>query len=312
MKQVIVNELLKMVEVYKNALSLYSLKRGTTLSAASTFYLIISLIPLILLLFRFAGLMISDLLLEEKQIILFIQGLFPQTDDLISKGIGSFISSHLLAQAKFSIMNSLFLFFTGFSFLNSIWNGLYILTENKENINIKKYLKGVLILGTTFLLIFSFLVLPTLVHSIFETIRRSLLSQVVASQVPALSELHIAIKTMGVGFFSFYDSILFIGFGLVVYFTIFFKFTFSGVVSYRNSFYGAFTFILGVALLRQFFSMYLNYVRSSMILHYGDYYTVILSLMWVFFLMNIFYFSSCVTHSSQLLRFDGKNKAHIP
>ena len=67
----------KIPKRFKEAVILFNKKKGSSLAASSSFYVIMSIVPLTLLFIRMVGIALGDLGKSEKEIFVLAGGLFP-------------------------------------------------------------------------------------------------------------------------------------------------------------------------------------------------------------------------------------------
>ena len=67
----------------------------------------------------------------------------------------------------------------------------------------------------------------------------------------------------------------------------------------REAMLGAFTFVFFLIMGKSLFWIYFTNVRGALIQSYGDYYTIIVGLVWVFIVMCFFFYGACLCHTLQ-------------
>jgi membrane protein len=87
-------------------------------------------------------------------------------------------------------------------------------------------------------------------------------------------------------------ALLSIGFLTLVFHGLFLR-----RVSYRDSFFGAVVFILLFLSEKYFFWVYLHYARDGLVKSYGDLYTFIAVILWIYFFMCAFFYAAFVTYA---------------
>ena len=122
-------------------------KSGTTLASSSTFYILTAVVPTLLLIIRGIGFLLGNVNRVEKYIFHFAKDFFPSLAPELVTMLKDFITGPLFAGRELTIINFVFLTFSGVSFLNSIYNGLYIISEDKSYRSLWKYLRGMAVIG---------------------------------------------------------------------------------------------------------------------------------------------------------------------
>ena len=290
-----------------DAALLFRRKKGYVLAAASSFYISVATIPLMLLLIRLTGLFLGDGRLSEQHLFSLATNLFPTTGPQFLIGLKHLIEGLLFAGVGYTWINFVILLFSAYAFLNSIWGGLYLLSNDRVYLSHAKYLKGLLIILFTILVLTLLLLLPTLVMILFSVLKNSVVIDYISTFVPEAGELLVDFLTIGPVWKFILKSNLLHGFVFLLYFTLLYRWIFSGRISYKIAALGAFTFVMALLLGRNLFLCYVLHVRSRLVLTYGDYYVLIVVLLWVFLVMCFFFYGAslcqvCVRRERQLER----------
>lgn len=83
---------------------------------------------------------------------------------------------------------------------------------------------------------------------------------------------------------------------LIIYFTALYRWLFSWKIQMREAFVAAMAFTLSVFIGKYIFWIYIYYVRTSLMRSYGDLYTTVMGVIWLFYLMCFFFYGACVCH----------------
>ena len=81
---------------------------------------------------------------------------------------------------------------------------------------------------------------------------------------------------------------------LIIYFTELYRWLFSWKIRLSEAFVAAMAFSISVFLGKSIFWIYIYYVRTSLIRNYGDLYTSVMGVIWIFYLMCFFFYGACV------------------
>jgi membrane protein len=83
---------------------------------------------------------------------------------------------------------------------------------------------------------------------------------------------------------------------LLAYFTFLYRWLFSWKIKLHEAFVAALAFSLSVFLGKSLFWIYIYYVRAGLMRNYGDLYTTVMGVVWLFYLMCFFFYGACVCH----------------
>lgn len=286
----------KLIILFYQAALLFNTRRGTTLAAASSFYVIITMVPLMLLLIRLLGFIIGDLSRGSDEIFFYLEQFLPDVSPEIFERVREMIQGPLFGGRGSTFLNIGLLFITSLSFFNSIWNGLYLITNDRSYLSFWKNVKGVVIIGVTIGLLFASLVFPRAFIFAVQTLQNNFVVDFVWEYFPPLRAVLEWMQGYDVTRWRFFTSAPFYGLIFVVYFTLLYRWFFSWKLPYVNSMIAALTFVACFLAGKNLFWVYFIYVRENLISNYGDFYTVIVGLMWVYLVMIFFYFGACLGH----------------
>ena len=293
MRQVVSFLKLKLHNYYKAAV-LFHHKKGTTLASSASFYALISVVPFALLMVRGIGYFLGNL--DKTQKYLFILGaqFFPEIAPQLLIKLQTLIKGPLFAGTKFTLLNFFFLAISALSFLNSIWMGIYFITDDKSILSPWRLLKGFVIIVMTLLMLGLIFILPPIIIFLIKFIQSNVLTQFIYDNFdflrPALSYLmEINLKKS----YWLNSNILHIAV-LMTYFTLLYRWLFSWKINFKEAFMAASAFSFSVFLGKSLFWIYIYYVRSSLMRNYGDLYTSVIGIIWLFLLMCFFFYGACV------------------
>lgn len=280
--------------IAKDSWFLFQEKRGTTLSSSSTFYILLTTVPFFLLIIRVIGLLLGDL--ESTQVKFFdlASKFLPDVAPEILLRIQNIVKGPLFAKGQFTILNFLILMASSLSFFNSIWNGLFLITEDKNYLNHSKHLKGLLVIGVTIVMLTILFFLPTLVFYIGKMMSHNTFVSYIELNFPNLYSKLFFITGGGFDLGFILSSNLFHFIIFASFFTFLYRWFFSWKLSFKQAFVGSFTFSCLIIAGKNLFWIYFMYVRETLLRNYGDYYTVIVAIIWLYLTMSFFYYGACV------------------
>jgi membrane protein len=280
--------------IAKESWLLFHEKRGTTLASSSTFYILLATVPFFLLIIRVIGMLLGDLETTSTKFFDLASKFLPDVAPEILNQIQNIVKGPLFAKGKFTIINFLILMASSLSFFNSIWNGLFLITEDKSYLNHSKHLKGLLVIGVTILLLTVLFFLPTLIFYVGKLMSHNALVDYIELNYPDLfSRLSLfSGKGLDLSFVvksNFFHFIIFASF-----FSFLYRWFFSWKLSLKQALAGSFTFSFLIITGKNLFWIYFMYVRETLVRNYGDYYTVIIAIIWLYLTMSFFYYGACV------------------
>ncbi len=281
---------------FSKAIRLFDQRRGMTLAAASSFYILMTMVPLSLLLLRLVGNFLGDIGQTEGQFFSLIGGLFPQAAPEMVAILRKIISGPLFGNRGLTGFNIVILTFTSLGLVNSVWNGIFLITEDKSLLSWKNYLKGGVVIGMTAVLLVCAFALPPLILLVISIIKSNAVLTYLNEVVPNFEYVINSINWLSKWATYLVKSNFFYGLILLVYFTFLYRWFFNWKLKLKGALLGAFTFVVSLILGKWAFMVYFEYARSNLVRNYGDYYTFIVALMWIFLVMCFFFFGMCLCH----------------
>lgn len=281
---------------YNTALKLFNDKGGTQLAAAASFYAILTFVPFVLLMIRLIGWIFGDMEKIHNLIFSIGRDLFPNAAPGFLENVQQMLKGPLFGGASFTIINFCILLISSLSFFNAIWSGLYVISRDKTYQSIKRHLMGVLLIVLTVV----FLIVTFSVHPILIFVIKALQHNSVVDFLYENSD-----KLRGViAFFKSLkpentfllraDLLHFVVFFL--YFTTLYRWFFHWRLAMKSAFLASASFVALMLMGKNLFWVYFFYVRETLKANYGDFYTTIVAIIWVYLVMCFFYYgvSLCV------------------
>ncbi len=282
------------LKVLVKSLKVFHLKRGTTLASSSTFYLLITIIPSLLLLIRAVGFFLGNLQQTQKYIFIIGAKFFPAVAPELLLKIQAMIKGPLFAGTKFTIINFALLAVSAMTFLNSLWSGLFIITEDKSNISWSRVLKGFVIVGITILAVILLFILPPILIYLIKMVKKNFMMDFLYQSFEFMRPFLKWVKSIDVRKTMWLRSNGLHSIFVFVYFSFLYQWLFNWKLYWREAFTAAFTFALSVYVGKDLFWIYIYSVKRGLMQSYGELYSSILGLVWIFFLMCFFFYGACV------------------
>ncbi|MBT3586491.1 MAG: YihY/virulence factor BrkB family protein [Halobacteriovoraceae bacterium] len=291
---------LKQVAIrFYHAFQLFNKKKGTMLAAASSFYVLITIVPLILLIIRMVGFFIGDISESQEQLFSFALNIFPKATVDILMVVKKLVHGPLYGGAPFTVLNSIILTASSLSFFNSIWNGLYLMTEDRSHVSLIRYIKGVGIIGVTICILCLSLILPPFFLLIFNVLQNNFLISFLWDNLESIRPILEYFQNLKLDSNFLYQSNFFYLICFTVYFAFLYRYFFQWKIAFREALLGSVSFVVSLIAGKNLFWIYFFYVRKSLIKNYGDYYTFIVGLIWIYLVMSFFFFGACLCHELQ-------------
>lgn len=281
--------------LYRGAVLFYN-KKGTTLASSSSFYALITIVPFALLMVRGIGYFLGNLHRTQKYLFLIGSRFFPDVAPQLLIKLQTLIKGPLFAGTNFTLLNFIFLAVTTITFLNSIWMGIFFITDDKNILSTWRILKGFVIIGMTLLMLALVFILPPVIIFVIKFMQTNMLTQFFWDNFDSLRPilkwlLKINLKKS----YWLNSNMLHIAI-LIAYFTALYRWLFSWKIQLHEAFVAALTFTISVFVGKSIFWVYIYYVRSSLMRNYGDLYTSVMGVIWLFYLMCFFFYGACVCH----------------
>ncbi len=279
-----------------NGAILFHEKKGTTLASSSTFYALITIIPFLLLTVRGLGYFLGNINRTQKYIFVLGGRFFPEVAPQFLLTIQNMIKGPLFAGTQFTLLNFFVLAVSTITFLNSIWMGIYFITEDKSILSIWRILKGFVIIGITLLMVLILFMMPPLIIYIVKFIQTNVITQFFYENFDLLRPVLTFIKKINLRRSYWLNSSFLQVSLLIIYFTILYRWLFSWKIQLKEAFIAALAFSTSVFIGKSLFWIYIYYVRGSLMRNYGDLYTSVVGVIWLFYLMCFFFYGACVCH----------------
>ncbi|ATH08767.1 hypothetical protein BIY24_12660 [Halobacteriovorax marinus] len=293
--------------LFKSSILLFNHKRGTTLASSSTFYILLTIVPFFLLLIRVVGIFIGDINSTQLKIFNLVESFFPDVAPEILTQVQGIVKGPLFAGGEFTVINFAILLISSLSFFNSIWNGLFLITEDRSYLRFTKHLKGIFVIGVTIMCLTLFFFLPSLFFYSGQLFTNNTVVDYLATNFPSLLSVSDYFSGFNYGFSYILKSNIFHAIIFTFFFAFLYRWFFSWRLSLKEAFISSLIFSCLVIVGKNLFWIYFIYVRDNLIKNYGDYYTLIVGVIWIYFTMSFFYFGACVC--TTLLK-DRRNVEH--
>lgn len=267
-------------------------KKGTFIAASCSFYTLLNFFPLALFLISLISWIFEDRSFSNKYFLEFVFNFLPELD----KGIKSQITN-ILAGGSIKLgvnpLNILFFIFSSLGLFRAILIGLSFISGNQVKSN-KLYLNSVFGILVVIGVFFSqAVILPIFLSVKGVFFKYDLLTEDINSGIGIFDSVINLLRY----FFTHYwvsvfnISFTFLTMGLVFYII------FGKVSKLRDCLIGSTVFLVLTLFGKSLFWQYISQVRSRLLISYGDFFSIVVIFLWIFYLYNCFFYASCIVRS---------------
>lgn len=284
----------KYLNSYIDAGKLFYQKNALQLAAASAFYIVLAVVPFLLLLTRLIGVFIGDLDQVHQLVFTLGEEAFPEVEPEVLHRIKNIVKGPLLGGASFTFVNFIILSVSSLSFFNSIWAGLYELSQDKTLVSWIKHVKALVLLAVTVLIVLFLFSLQPALFLALKMVKNSSLINAIDANIPALKGFVFTVRSLSTQSFYWLRHPIFQFSLFVFYFALVYRWFFNWRLKKREAFIASATFVVLLFLGKVVFGLYFTYLRVRFIQSYGDYYTVLVGALWVYMILAFFYYGICL------------------
>ncbi|MDA9189634.1 YihY/virulence factor BrkB family protein [bacterium] len=250
-------------------------RKGEFAAATVTFYTLMSFTPLLLMVLSIYSMIIGDQAVAFDQVFATLKGNFPNLAPWILKSIQKIVQVNITNQYHFSVGGALILLYGCIRFSSALNYGLHQMAKSEARGG--KYieaLKSIFSISICALFLLGFIYLnsgldlgpsenSSVMKKIFHWGHQKNLWQLI----------------VGLCFFTFY-----------------YKFLTPIKVRVRDALMGSFSFAILFTAGKTFYWAYLKHFQAEMITNFGDFYTLVEAVIWIYYLACSFFFSATVVY----------------
>lgn len=278
-------------------IKIYNQRQGDTLAASSTFYLLLTFVPLTLLALRLLGIFFQDVIVIFDSVFSLAAKFFPELAPQILFRVKDLVRAAFYTKKGYTIINIVILFWSSLAFFNSLWRGVANIGKSPELMQWKMYFRGVVIISLSVTVFSLVLIMPPIFQAALVFIQKNTIMKFMIESFPLVEQFlrpflnfklskNFLIKSNLASFTLFYIYLVFI-----------YRWMLNFKIGPKEAIYSVLVFLGGLFAAKQLFWLYLKYVREGLVRNYGDYYTLILGLIWIYFIMSLFYFSLSIAQA---------------
>lgn len=223
---------------------------GNLIAASSTFYAILSSLPMILAIVTSIGIVSGDFSRAQNEVFNYVRVFFPNLAPWFFTTIKNIVAGQIDNRSYMNVLNWVLLTWAAMGFINSIFNGIHVLSGLKFH---KKLI------------------------------------------IPVKSFMVLIITILAAFLMIFLDSNIIHWMVVLLYFTFLFYFLMGKTIQLKDAFLGAFSFLILFFISKLLFGFYLKNIRLTLIRNFGDFYTLIVAVLWMYYIMNSFFLSASIS-----------------
>lgn len=249
-----------------------------------------TIIPFFLLLIRTAGTLIGDINQINDVIFKLGNEVFPNLGPEGLLKAQAIVKSIFLANKQFTLINFIILIISSLSFFNTIWSGIFLITDDRSFLKWWKHLKGLGVIAlTVVVLVITFSFHPVTLLLI-NSLKYNVVVDIIYRDVDSLRGVIDYLRAMDIQKSILFRENLFHFFIFITYFTFIYRWFFNWKISLKSALLSSTTFVGLLLIGKSLFWVYFFYVRETLISSYGDYYTFIMAIVWIYLVMCFFFY----------------------
>ncbi len=250
-------------------------RKGEIVAGAATFFSLISFGPILLWMISLAGFLFPTQLEARDFVLNVVKNNMPNLAPWILDSVKNIITTQLEGNTGFSLINFLVLLYSSLGIVTSLFFGVNTISKSESKggfviedirsmgmgLSVAFFMAGFMVLGH-----------KPLMH-------RWLLSSYESwnSIINFLVDYNVLPAAFALGFF-----------------TMFYQWSTPSRINLKESFYGASSFVGCFAVGKTFYWVYHLYTKDSLGQAYGNFYTLVVAVLWVYFLMCAFFYGASV------------------
>jgi len=264
------------VDRLMQAFFIFKTRKAELLAGASTFFTLMSLSPLLLLIISLYGKAVGNVDLAYTHVMQSIEQNIPQLAPWILTSIKSIIQTQL-SKDSVNTVNILLLIYTGAGLSGTLVFGMSNIADIKQ--------RGGFLVETFKSIISACFVCSFITISLVLSFQSNLILDFV-KDIPALV-FFVKYISMGAVQILLFSTLL----------TFYYKHITSKNIRYSDGFFGAITTISLIALAKTFYWVYVHYMKSELQQSFGNFYTIIVAVLFIYFVIMSFFFGASVAYA---------------
>lgn len=269
---------------------IFKTRKGELLSGATTFYILMTLSPLLLLVITMYGRAVGNLDEAYSHVMMGIKEGIPHLAPWIHESLQTIIKSQL-SRDSLNWVNIGLLFYTGAGLSGTLVFGMSNIADVQQ--------RGGWIIETFKSLISAAMITTFIIITLALSFQADAVMSLV-KDVPVLRDVMMYASKGAV------QIVLFTGL-----FTLYFKHITSKNIRYSDAFFGAVTTIAFFVAAKTFYWVYIHYMRAELQQSFGNFYTMIIAVLYIYFMVCSFFYGAATAYAPSYQRTQKKIK-HQP
>ena len=250
-------------------------RKGEVVAGSATFYSLISFGPILLWMISLAGLFYTNNEDARDFVLGVVKNNVPNLAPWILDSIKKIVTTQLEGGAGFSFINFLVLLYSSLGLVTSLYFGINTIAKSESKGGF--FIEDIRSMGMGLSVAFFMGGFMMLSHRPFMINWMTGEHQALNDVAMFFIDYNIIPAVFSLGFFTFY-----------------YQWSTPVDITPKESFYGAATFVACFAVGKSFYWIYHLYTKDSLNQAYGNFYTLVVAVLWVYFLMCAFFYGASV------------------
>lgn len=260
---------------------IFKTRKGELLAGATTFFTLLTISPLLLLIISLYGRFVGDVNLAYEHVMTGIKEGMPQLAPWIYKSIQTIIKTQL-SKDTLNWVNITLLIYTGAGLSGTLVFGMNNIAGVQQ--------KGGWLTETFKSLISAIFITSFITMALALTFQGELIASLFKN-IPLISIMLEYAGKSGVQIFMF-----------TVLFTFYFKFITEKNIRWSDGVMGAITTIVCFTVAKSFYWIYVHYMKAELQQSFGNFYTMIVAVLYIYFMISSFFYGASVAFAPSYQR----------
>lgn len=268
-------------------------RKGDMVAGSATFFALLSFGPILLTLISLAGALYPESGEAKSFVLSAINNNFPNLAPWILESVDKIVTTQLKGETGFSFINFIVLLYASMGVIASLHFGLK--TVSKQDFkggflveDLKSFVAGI----SVAIFMGGFLLL---------------------SNPIVMKKWLFTASTSWNGFAGFFiDYNIFPAIASLGFFTIYYQWSTPNHIKLKESFKGASAFVATFILGKSFYWVYHLYTKDSLSQSFGNFYTLVVAVLWIYYLMCAFFYGASVACVREQEIYQGKLMVGVP
>ncbi|EQC52214.1 YihY/virulence factor BrkB family protein [Bacteriovorax sp. DB6_IX] len=251
--------------------------KAEILAGATTFFALLSFCPTMMLMISLLGYISGDVISSKAVVLDTIKDNVPHLAPWIYKSISNILDEQLKTGATVNLVNIFFLGYSLIGLVSAFMYGIRTIAQKKTKGGFIVDDISSFLIGSTVTVFMTFLLMAT---------NKTLLKMTLFAKGSPIPQELLPIFN-----YSILPVVASLGF-----FTVFYKLTASRPIRLKDAFTGASAFVSCFLLGKSFHWIYLKLTKADMAVSYGNFYTLAVTILWVYFVVCSFFYGASVAN----------------